>query len=132
MNEQESSEDILDQCTNYVTDAIAHVVNNFGDRDGGSKGENDAHEYLNAELDKFTDETRMEGFKVAPKAFMSFLPITSVLVLISFIFYWSFPIIAFFLTLTGVMVVVLQFVLYKKLLDPFFPKRTSHNVLLLY
>ncbi|MHA1147546.1 MAG: M20/M25/M40 family metallo-hydrolase [Promethearchaeota archaeon] len=129
MSLENISEDSLEEFTSYIMEKIIYIVNEFGDRYPGSKGENDAHMYLKEELNNYVDEIQMEPFKVPPKAFMSFLPIAGILMLISIAIYWISPLFALLLDLLVIMIVVLHFLLYKKILDPFFPKQTSYNLL---
>lgn len=115
--------------TGYILEKIKYIIDEFSDRYPGSPAENKAHEYLKKELENYTDEIKDESFKVPPKAFMSFIPIAAILSLISFLFYWFIPLIAFLLTGSALLIVLFHFVMYKKILDPFFPKKISHNVL---
>ena len=112
----------------YVVDNIKHVINEFGPRDPGSEGETKGQNYVKEELGKYTDEVKIEPFQVAPKAFMGFLPVVGVIILISFFIYWFYPIVALLLDILAVIILVQEFLRYKLFLDPFFPKRTSHNV----
>lgn len=112
-----------------MTSNIKHTIDEFGDRSPGSRGELQAQEHMKKELEEWTDETFLEEFKVAPKAFMAFLPVIGILLIISVIFYWFLPLIAFILDLIAVSIIVLEFLMYKQVLDPFFPKEISHNLI---
>ena len=85
MSLENISDKKIEESTKYIMDNITLIVNKCGDRYPGSKGENAAHEYLKEELSKYVDEVQMEPFKVAPKAFMAFMPIAGVLLIISII-----------------------------------------------
>jgi hypothetical protein len=118
----------LDEYVKYVVDNIKYVIEEFGPRDPGNEGEFKAQEYIQKDLDKFVDETDIEEFKVAPKAFMAFLPVVGILNLISIIFYWFIPWVSVILNVLAIITALLEFLMYKKFLDPFFPKRVSHNL----
>ncbi len=129
MSLENISDKKLEESIKYIIDNITHIVNKCGDRYPGSKGENNAHEYLKEELSKYVDEVQMEPFKVAPKAFMAFMPIAGLLLILSIILYWFLPFVSLLLDLIAIFIVIIQFFLYKPLLDPFFPKKTSYNLL---
>lgn len=113
---------------NYMLEKISYIINEFGDRYPGSPGENKASQYLKEELENYANDVKMESFKVAPKAFMSFIPLASVLNLISLGMFWFLPLISFLLTGSSLLIILFHFLLYKKILDPFFPKKRSNNV----
>ncbi|MHA1342448.1 MAG: M28 family metallopeptidase [Promethearchaeota archaeon] len=119
----------VEKYTDYIMETIKLIIEKYGDRDPGSQGEYEAQKFLKSELEKYTDSVEIESFKVAPKAIMSFLPIVGSIMLASIIFYWFYPLIALILTSIAVLIVIMEFLLFKQFLDPFFPKRTSHNVI---
>lgn len=112
----------------YILDNIKKVMRDYGPRDAGSKGETKAQKFIKEELSKYVDEVQMEPFEVAPKAFMGFCPVIGNLLFVSIITYWFYPLIALILDIVAVLVIFQEFIRYKLFLDPFFPKRTSHNV----
>ncbi len=112
----------------YVIDCARHVIETFGARDPGSEGERHAQEFVRDELIACADEVRIEPFCVSPKALMGFLPVSGLLFLVGIFAYESFPLAANAACVLGVGIVALQFRRYWRVLDPFFPKRTSHNV----
>lgn len=112
----------------YVINNIKKIIQEFGPRDPGSEGETEAQKYIKDELSQYVDEVHMEPFQVAPKAFMGFCPVVGVIVLISILTYWFYPIVAFILSALAILILIQEFVRYKQFLDPFFPKRISHNV----
>lgn len=112
----------------YVIDRTKHVIETFGPRDPGSEGERRAQEYVLQELKKYADQTHLESFQLAPKAFMGFMPVTGSLLIISMLLYPFLPLFAFISAALGAFIAVCEFLLYRQVLDPLFPKKTSHNV----
>ncbi len=123
------SEEKANDYKNYIVDKIKQIIDECSPRDCGSQGELKAHEFVKKELEKYLDDVQIESFKVAPKAHMHFLPIVGFIFLLSLVFYWILPLVALLLTLSATLILILQFLLLKKILDPFFPKRTSHNLI---
>ncbi|HPO15551.1 MAG TPA: M20/M25/M40 family metallo-hydrolase [Candidatus Hydrogenedentes bacterium] len=118
----------IQSAAQYVIDNTRHVIETFGPRDPGSDGERQAQEHVLQEIKEYADETHLESFQLAPKAFMGFMPVTGSLLIISMLLFAFFPLLAFIAAALGASVAVSEFLLYRQVLDPFFPKRTSHNV----
>lgn len=118
----------LRDAAGYVIDSARHVIETFGARDPGSEGERRMQEFVRDELIACADDVRIEPFRVSPKALMGFLPVTGILFLVGIFAYEAVPAAAFAVCVLGVGIVALQFRRYWRVLDPFFPKRTSHNV----
>ncbi len=125
----EHDEQLLESCVQYVLDRVKHVIETFGPRASGSEAERNAQEYARDELSAWVDDVEAEPFRVASKAFMSFVPVTAVLMLVSVALYWVWPEGAFFASGFAVAVVVTEFVLYRRVLDSVFPKTISCNVI---
>ncbi len=112
----------------YVIDRARYVIETFGPRDPGSDGERRAQEYVRQELETYADAVYQESFQLAPKAFMGYLPVTGVFLLLSMALFPFFPSGALMSVALGVFVAACEFLLYRQLLDPLFPKKTSCNV----
>lgn len=119
----------LKEISDYIIDNIRHTIEEFGERPPGSEGETKAINYMEETVKPFVDETKIEPFKVAPKAFMGFIPIIGVILLVSIFLYWFYPLISLLLDLLVLFIMLQEFIRYKQLLDPFFPKSTSHNLI---
>ena len=114
---------------NYAIKSIKNVVKQFGPRPVGSQAETDAQAYMKADLDKFCDETAREEFQVSDKAFMAWVPLGAALLILSAAFYTlGWAVVGLALTVLALFFIVGEFVLYKPVLDGFFPKKTSGNV----
>ena len=78
--------------TNYAIKSIKNVCKNFGPRAVGTQAEKNAQEYMKADLEKFCDEVRREEFRCSDKAFMAWVPLGAVLLILSALFFtlgWS-------------------------------------------
>ena len=119
----------VEQYTNYTVDKIVHVIDNFGFRTPGSEAEHAAQAYVQEELKDYVDQVEVEKFTIAPKAFMGFQSVVGVMGIIALIMYWLSPIASLIIAIAALTIFILQFVIYARILDPFFPKKTSCNVI---
>ncbi len=115
--------------TNYAIKSIKNVCKSFGPRPVGSEAEKNAQEYMKADLEKFCDEVKREEYKCSDKAFMAWVPIGAALLILSTImFTLGISIAGLILSALTLFFVLAEFILYKPVLDPVFPKVTSGNV----
>lgn len=115
--------------TNYAIKSIKNVCKNFGPRAVGSEAEKNAQEYMKADLEKFCDEVKREEYKCSDKAFMAWVPLGAALLLLSTVmFTLGISVAGLVLSALALFFVVAEFIFYKPVLDPFFPKVTSGNV----
>ncbi len=118
----------------YMLNGIKHVCDTFKNRAPGTQSERDSQVYFKKELEKFSDEVTMEDFDVHPNAFMGFIPIAAFFFLISIGLYWASDVsvwcsvFAVILTFLALLMFVVEFLLYRELVDFLFPKRVSRNV----
>ena len=115
--------------TNYAIKSIKNVCKSFGPRPVGSDAEAQAQGYMKADLEKFCDTVERQEYKCSDKAFMAWVPIGAALLIAATVFYtlgWS--ILGLGLSALALFFVVAEFIFYKPVLDPFFPKVTSGNV----
>jgi aminopeptidase YwaD len=107
------------------------VVEGFPARLVGRKSCHRAAERIKAEFHKNCDPgtSRLEEFTVHPQAFLKYIP---GLVIVYFacvlLLFLNLPVIAFIGMALSMLVFVGEFVFYRELLDPFFPKVTGYNV----
>lgn len=115
--------------TNYALKSVKNVCKNFGPRPVGSESEKKAQEYMKADLDKFCDNAKREEFKCSDKAFMFWINIDVILVLLGMVcFTLGWAAVGVALTLVAIVIGVAEFVFYRPVVDGFFPKVTSGNV----
>ena len=121
---------ILDPATDYVLEAVRHVVDAFGPRPPGSDGEHQAQQFVRGELEPVTDgPVAIEAFSMAANAFFATPGITGLLLLGAILGWWLSLWFAFAMSTAAVLVMMCELGFYWQLLDLLFPKRTSHNVL---
>ncbi len=124
------------ECTDFTVNGITNICKLYGPRPCGEESEKKAQETMLSELIPFSDEVRRETFKVNPDAFMSFVPIAGTCCAAaaglnvlaankkSKAALGSLAIIG-----AGVAGMVGEFLLYKKVYDPFFKEKESGNVI---
>ncbi len=120
----------LRESANYSVRTIKQICKNIGPRAPGSENEKKAQEFLAQELEKCCDAVTIEEFPVHPNAFLGWVPLCSLLMSIAAVLYNTrLSLIALALTIISIIVVLFEFVLYREILDPFFKKKTSRNVI---
>lgn len=120
----------LREYTNFAVRGIKKVCNECGPRLPASPQELKSQQIMQKDLEGCCDETRIESFKTAPRAFMGWIRQVAVLGLIAAVFYFfNLPIVSLIALLMGLLSTVLQFLLYQEFLDPLFRKKTSHNLI---
>ena len=114
----------------YMIDEITHIIKTCGKRDPGSEGEKASCEYMAEVLKKDCgcEDVQLESYEVAPRAFYGWIYFTMTFVLLAIASFFFIPVLAIPLIIAGFAIVIIQFGFYKKLLDPLFKKKTSHNV----
>lgn len=119
-----------DKAAQYMVDEITYICKNFEKRSPGSKGEQQACEYMAKVLkdDCGCDRVDVESFKENPGSFYGWLYFTLTFLLVGIALYFVFPLATIVLIVAGLFVCVMQFGLYKKLVDRCFPEKTGHNV----
>lgn len=119
-----------DEYAQYMLDEITHICKDMEKRDPGSKGEQQACEYMADVLKKDCGCQRadVESFKENPGSFFGWIYFTITMVLAAIVFFFIFPPLSVILIVAGLVIVFLEFGLYKKFIDKFFPEKTGHNV----
>ena len=116
--------------TNYAVKNIKTICKSFGPRPVGSEAETKAQEYMKKELETSCDTVTREEYKCSDKAFMSWVPLGAVLLLIATVaFTFGLPVVSIALSALELFFIVAEFIFYKPVLDIFFPKKTSGNVI---
>lgn len=115
--------------TNYALKHIRTMCKQFGPRPVGSESELNAQEYLAKELETTCDTVLKEEYKCSDKAFMSWVPIGAVLLILSTAFFtFGLPVVSLAIGCVTLFLILAEFIFYKPVLDIFFPKKTSVNV----
>ncbi len=129
----------LGKYTEYVADQIKTVIGNVGPRESGCDSEHKAQDYVAEHMSDIADTVVKEDFTLHPKAFMGWVVIDSICMTISVIILILtlfgvvvnpvLKVIMFALTVVSVVCIVGEFLLYKQMLDPLFPKKDAYNVI---
>ncbi len=124
--------------TNYTVREIKKICKNIGPRLAGSEQEYEAHKYIAEEMKTCCDKVDIEEFKLAPEAFMSWVRIDGVLILLSILFAWinnfvdtafNFAWLSIGCTAIALVLLFCEFLMYWEFYDFLFPKSMSHNTI---
>lgn len=130
----------LREMTNYTIREIKKTCKDIGPRPSGEENERKAQAYVAESMKNVADSVAVEDFELHPKAFMGWIMLDVIMMFFSIVFILLrlfnaapqyntlFNGIACALSAISIIFMVCEFLLYKKLLDPFFPKRKTMNV----
>lgn len=118
------------EAAEYMVSEITHICKDFEKRDPGSKGEQQACEYMADVLKNECgcERADVESFKENPGSFFGWICFTITFVLAAVAISFFYPLVSIILIVVGLLIVFMQFGLYKKFIDRFFPEKTGHNV----
>ena len=118
------------EAAEYMVSEITHICKDFEKRDPGSKGEQQACEYMADVLKNECgcERADVESFKENPDLFFGWIYFTITFVLAAVAISFFYPLVSIILIVVGLLIVFMQFGLYKKFIDRFFPEKTGHNV----
>ena len=118
------------EAAEYMVSDITHICKDFEKRDPGSKGEQQACEYMADVLKNECgcERADVESFKENPGSFFGWIYFTITFVLAAVAISFFYPLVSIILIVVGLLIVFMQFGLYKKFIDRFFPEKTGHNV----
>ena len=122
--------DTKKEAAEYMVSEITHICKDFEKRDPGSKGEQQACEYIADVLKNECgcERADVESFKENPGSFFGWIYFTITFVLAAVAISFFYPLVSIILIVVGLLIVFMQFGLYKKFIDRFFPEKTGHNV----
>ncbi len=121
---------------NFSARSIKKICQEIGPREAGSQAELDAQNYMANLVGDAADEVKQESFKVAHRAFLMWLRLGGILLLISVaagvanIFVKDVVFAPYVTAVCCVITAIMlfgEFLFYKPVIDPFFKKVTSHN-----
>ena len=118
------------EAAEYMVSEITHICKDFEKRDPGSKGEQQACEYMADVLKNECgcERADVESLKENPGSFFGWIYFTITFVLAAVAISFFYPLVSIILIVVGLLIVFMQFGLYKKFIDRFFPEKTGHNV----
>lgn len=119
-----------DDHAQYMIDEITHICKDMPKRSPGSEGERIACEYMADVLKNQCgcERSDVESFKENPGSFYGWIYITISCAVLASILFFFMPILGVILVTLGFTVMILQFGMYKKLIDRFFPEKIGTNV----
>ena len=119
----------LSQHASNVIQNARKIIDDYGDRDPGSKGEKEATNYLQKEFDPLVDRTEIQHFPVVPKLFMGIGTYCMIADLLAVIFYWLVPWLGFVFSLLGLAFFLVISWFYVTWFDRILPQKQSQNLM---
>lgn len=130
---------VIKENVDYTVKEITNVIKKYGPRESGNEACFDAEKHLKKELDQFCDETHFEEYQMAPKAFLHFTKLVSAAIILGFVICLALVftnVISFFiaqcvfgiLVSIGLFITAMEFLMYKRFMDPLYKKVTGHNL----
>lgn len=129
------------ECSNFTVREIKKVCKEIGPRPSGEENEQKAQDYVENLMGGIADEVKRENFDVHPKAFMSWVLIDGIGMLIASVLLILahlnvipevsvvFRAAAIIISAVAIILLLGEFLFYKEFIDFLFPKRTSSNVI---
>ena len=121
---------------NFAARTIKKVCKDIGPREAGTQAELDAQNFMAQQVGDAADEVKQESFTIAHRAFLAWLRLSGILLLIATaagivnIFFpdtFFAPIVSIVCCILTAIMILGEFLFYKPVIDPFFKKLTSHN-----
>ena len=120
--------DKKDLAAQYMVDEITYICQKFEKRGPGSKGEKQACEYAAKQMKEYgCDRVYVEPFKENPDSFYGWIYFTITCCFLAVVSYFFVPALSIVFIALGLLLCVLQFGLYKKVVDKCFKEKTGHN-----
>lgn len=129
------------EMSNYTVREVKKVCTQTGPRESGSQQEEKALQYAAQSMENVCDSVESEKFSVSPKAFALSVTVSALLILISAAGFIAcrlnvlgaagpyVGIVTLVLSVAAAVVLAGEFILLKKIIDPFFSKTTAENVI---
>ena len=133
--------DITEEDSKFMYGFVQGIIEEVGPRMPCSPQEAKAAEIIKREFEKSCDKTIIESFSCHPKAFLGWIKLDMVFVILSFLLYllsrllteyiWLLilSICSFILIFLPFLIMWEEFFNYKEFIDPIFRKKTSQNVI---
>ena len=104
--------------TNYTVREIKKMCKEIGPRPAGSESEKKAQEYVVEQMKTCADEVTMEPFKLAPDAFMAWVRMDGIMIIIAVLFAMlKIPVVSLVLAAVALAFCIGEFLLYKEFID---------------
>lgn len=113
------------QAIEFTRDCIERI----GSRPAGSQNCIQAAKEIAKSFELYCDSVEQESFAFHPKAFLGWIRILVVIYPIALLFsLFSFPLVSAMLMTAGALIMVFEFLLYRKIIDPLYPASRGLNV----
>ena len=118
------------RAVSYMVNEITHVCRDMKTRAPGTEGERETGAYMAGILEKDCGckNVKTESFKLHPAAFYSYFYFSMTFDCLCAVFFFILPGLSVVFGAAALLIFLLQFVLYKQIIDPLFPERESVNV----
>ena len=118
------------EAVSYMIGEITRICRDGKPRSPGSPGEREAAEYMASVLAEECGcgDVRVESFREHPGAFYGYLNVSAVLDLLCAGTFFVTPWLSLLFGAAALLLMLLQFILYHEIVDPFFPVREGTNV----
>lgn len=119
----------LKKYTEEVFQKTQEIIDKFGPRLAGSKASLDTADHILKAFKENSDEAEKEYFFMHHGAFLGWIRILVFNYALAIVFMWlNLAYVSTILLALSIVILVLQFFLYKPLLDKFYPKKLASNV----
>jgi len=127
--------------SDYMYNFIERIIKECGPRMPCSPQEAKSADLIKVEFEKVCDSSHLEPFTCHPRAFIGYIKVMVLMILISFLSYFLttlhlvlqveqiFMGISFALNLGAFLIIWNEFFNYREFIDPFFKKKSSQNVI---
>ncbi|MHB0897347.1 MAG: M28 family peptidase [Spirochaetales bacterium] len=118
----------MDRAKNAM-EFTAKIIDAYGPRLAGSEACHKAAKAILNKAERVCDKAAIETFKVHPGAFLGFIKVLVVAYAIDAVALAFVPAVSIVLGAASIAVLVFGFILYREVLDPFFPALEGRNVI---
>ena len=118
------------ESVSYMAEEITHICRKIGRRSPGSAGERAAAEYFARVLQKKCGctDVKTESFEEHPDSFYGYFYFSAFCDVLCCLLFFSKPLLSILFGVLGFLLFIFHFVLYRKPIDPLFPKKQGTNV----
>ena len=144
MKYSEFPQAVVKENVNYTVKEITNVIKRYGPRESGNDNCYAVQKHLKKEMDTFCDETGFEEYQMAPKAFLFFTKVVSLMTIAAIVIplllvflnvfdgvgpnpFFVPQIIAGAAALISIIIAALQLGFYVPFCDMFYKKKPAHN-----
>lgn len=131
---------VIDENVNYTVKEITNVIKKYGPRESGNENCFAAQKHIKKEMDTFCDETRFESYQMAPKAFLHWTKLVAISIIMAVVVCSVLMVKGIMSALVaqcvvggvlfvGLFITFMEFLMYKRFIDPFYKKVEAHNLL---